>query len=539
MMLMKSFDQLGIVRGVFPKGINIDIKDKFSTPGLQPIGTENGLFYWEFSENDVEEFVHIYEKIKQMDTRSYNNMLFRLRDKCSLMQSRKISPVGCAIYATKTINKYLNFKNFIDELVDILYTFNCSEYINEELEHILKKWTWTPQLRIAIKLCGKLGKLDLLKIAYNRFYYDENLRVDLFKALMDTGNEDALPYILSFIKILEKENEKDRQIANYFKSKVYLFLPDGKRIIEDAYNSKNIRSFGRKVLSELITQGVITDTGNNVQVKNRPYYIKLARIAAVGAKIDEIKKKEALDELYLALNNENLRGHSLFALRFTNRKEAGDYIINTLKNHQCSKKDIKDAIMTLGFLAYSEGKEFIIEKYLQKVDYKVYVWAYFALIKDNSYTEKLASELFEEKTTIAEEVSEVIRQIYKSVPELRVMIIEKFKENILSTDSSKILKALKNIQLVIPAVENEFKPILEIIFEKMGYKDKEVVWRAPNVYDAVLSLINKFIGENNIPGYIEKFLFYVMNNESFSSSIRTKAMSILNNVNPGGIEANA
>lgn len=539
MLDIKTLQNLEMFKNNLPKGRNIDIKNQFSTPGLQPMGTENGLFYWEFSENDVEEFVHIYEKIKQGESRSYNAMISLLRDKCNLMVARGVSPVGCAIYATKTINSYLNFKNFIDELVEILYTFNCGEYINEELENILKKWTWMAQLRIAIKLCGKLGNLDLLKIAYNRFYYDENLRVDLFKAFMDTGNEDALPSILSFIKILDKENEQDRQIANYFKSKVYLFLPDGKSIIEDAYNSKNISSFGRKVLSELITQGVITDTGKDVKVKNRPYYIKLARIAAVGAKIDDVKKKEALNELYSALNNENLRGHSLFALRFTNRKESGDYVINTLKHYQCSKKDIKDAVMTLGFLSYSDGKEFIMDKYLQKVDYKVYVWAYFALIKDNSYIEKLASELFEEKTTIAEEVSEVIRQIYKSVPELRAKIIEKFKENILSADGTKILKALKNIQFVIPAVEIEFKPILEIIFEKMGYKDKEIIWKSPNVYDAVLSLINEFISENSIPSYIEKFLFYVMNNNSFNNSIRAKAMSILNNINPGGIEANA
>lgn len=538
MLDIKTFSELEKLKNILPKSRSVDIKDQFSTPGLQPIGCENGLFYWEFSEDDVREFVIILEKIKENDKRLYNNMILKLKEKCNSMVVRGISPIGSLLYATKTINKYMNNMGFSDEVAEILYTFNCNQHLNEELEHILKKWNWTAQLKIAIKLCGKIGNVDLLTIAYNRFYGDENLKVDIFKALMDTGREEAIPMILYFIKNLDKENEKDRQIANYFRSKIYIFLPECRTTLEETFKSRNISPFGKKVLSDLITDGVISSETTNNKVKNLSYFIELAKIAAKESKADANKKKQALEELYNALNQPNYRGHVMFALRFTNIKEAGNYIISTLKNNNCNKNEIKQAIMTLGFLAYTDEKEYILDSYLNKIDYKVYVWAYLALIKDESYIEKLASELFEEKTTLADEVSSVIKQIYKSVPILKKKIVEKFNQTIISNDHNQILKSIKNLQYVNTVVETELKPIIIIMFDKLGYSSDDIIWRNEKIQDMVLSLVREFVTEDSVPKYIENFLFYVMNSNKFSGNIRFKARNILNNINPGGIVAN-
>lgn len=517
----------------FEKNYDIDTKLSFNPTGAKIIGEEKGLFIWRFYKEDVEDFINIYSEVSNSSIDKYlaNFVQMRLEEKAKDMKSRGICPVECMLYSTKVINKQLENRLIFDAIVNVATKY-ISVYENEGIEvmsHIIKKWHWIPQLKLAISICGQIRNINLLRDIYYNFSSNDELRVYTFKALMDSGKIEIFDYILMMIKGLNKENEKDKQIANHFTDKIDIYLPDVEEQLIEFYKLPGISSFASKLISKFIK-----DINKDISMtgKNRKYFKVLADKSSPNAKLSKKEKDEHFEELVNYLNNPQYRKDVLWALRYSHRPEAGDYIIMTLKHNKCLNGEIKEAIMSLGFLKCSNAKD-IVYSYINNNDFKVYVWAYCCLIGEIQYAKDIIKEFLENKITSAQEVASVIKQFYKSVPILETELNDQLIEILRGHDEAKKIRAIENTLLVLDSLN--ITSAVNIALDIMGYNEQKTkAVYSEELQKAIMNLVQKLCSKK-IPGKIEKFLFYVMESPSFSQTIRSRAMMILKSAEEGEV----
>lgn len=75
------------------------------------------------------------------------------------------------------------------------------EEVITTLDHILMRWNWVPQLKIAILAAGKLKDADLVLKVYNKFSTESliNYKFELMKMLIYSSNKDFVSQIVTIL----------------------------------------------------------------------------------------------------------------------------------------------------------------------------------------------------------------------------------------------------------------------------------------------------------------------------------------------------
>jgi len=498
--------------------------------------TSNRVFMWLFSEKDVEDFIDIFALLRQPKI-GMNRSEFRARlvNKCNEMLKRGICPVEPLLYASKTVNKVIlndmEDQEVISDVIVEIAKDNRKEVI-DTLKHILEKWNWTPQLKIAILAAGKLKDADLVLEVYSKFSTKThiNFNFELMKMLIYSSNKDFVNQITSILSRLDGDNNKDRAIGNFFKEKFDRYM--GKAGIDELYryysiNNEYIGDFGRKMIRRLLRECLGEEKISSVAQgngANRFTYLKNLCTEYKNCDFPQRRqelKQEILDNLYS--RSPILFQSAVYCLRFTKDRDFIPELVSALNRKGIRYNEYKNAIITMGFLKNEDDS--IVEQISKRNPRLKYAkYAYYIIKGSEAYKISLVEELLR-----CQDASELydIEGILKDVIEshgMKDIIRAKLKTLLLNYNKSDVKTALTNTRKYWKQIVDT--GILDLLYEGMGYPDKPIVFDREE-QEIVLNLTREVINEQ---GRIAcKYLEYVKDRADFSTNIRNKANKILLN----------
>ncbi|WP_256861743.1 hypothetical protein [Caldicellulosiruptor bescii] len=97
-----------------------------------------------------------------------------------------ICPIEPMLYASKTVNRIIS--NDVEDHEDISDVIcEVAKYDRnvavKTLEHIISRWSWYPQIKIALLAIGKISDSELIQMAYSRFSDIKHLNYIKFELL--------------------------------------------------------------------------------------------------------------------------------------------------------------------------------------------------------------------------------------------------------------------------------------------------------------------------------------------------------------------
>lgn len=493
--------------------------------GAEVVNTpENKLFYWKFKKDDVEDFVDIFLDIKSGNVNKgiKTNVCYRLQEKSKEMMSRGICPIECMLYTSKTINYYINSdKMFAEELADIVYRIILQDKYKcyDAIEHIIKHWNWIPQLKIAIIACGKLKDVELLKSIYFEHSNDVSLKVDCFKALLDSADMELIDYVLEMMSKVNEDEECDKEIANNLFRKNFknIYSHEGVQKASGLLAYGNLTKYARNIIAKTIAEsGLKLNEDGTSTTKSGDLSVLIQECQICG-------KNNSLPENTIeCLQNPHSRRRAIIALRYTNKKEIGNYVLDVLNEGKCSVSETKEALITLGSLYCDDAKSTIYE-YLKKDEFRIYSWGATLLMRDETYCEDLVRELYEENLCTAYETAKVIRQTVNRSSKIRGCLAQHFITVMETGTEEEKIKALNSIKEIINKVN--VWDIQNEIFKIMGYKNNQFL-ATERLQMSIMDVLSKIINDNNSK-HFEDFLFYILDSNKFTQTVKLRATGIL------------
>ena len=517
-MKLTDLRDLELIKGDLNIDYEYDITGTTVT-GVEPLNNaENKLFLWKFREEDVKDFSKIYSLLREDKISEKVRLIIygKVKEKCRDMLQEGICPVECMLYTSKEINNFINNdRTLVNYMSMVIYeiTMVNKEKVIGSLEHIVVNWHWTPQLKIVIAALGRIKNSNLLEKAYYRFFNDNNLKLDLFRALINSGREEVVDYILQMISLINENSAVDKEISKCFKDKFKtVFSDDALKKAYSLLRSHGISSLARKTITYISGRDAVSIS--NSSSKN---------LGDLIVKAKSLKEFDSgISEFEELLKVRAHRKAAIIALRFTGEKSIGRLVYNTLLREKCSNMEVKEGIISLGILKYTDAYE-LIEKYLDVDQYKVYCYAYFILLGETRYCNLLSEELFKEEYVTYDETAKAINQCINSCAELKECINNSFNYFMEHCDENKQLKILNILKEVLKKCLN--KNIEESWYKLMGYIDGEIKV-GEKVQLGILELVQSVIDSKNANSY-ERFLFYILRDQRFSLNVQMVAQNML------------
>lgn len=209
-------------------GLNDSLNDRgFEIPRLRETyehddenSADNMLFVWNFYPSDLKTFVGMFNNYNNRPANeiALNNLKNDLRKKCEAMLRAECLPIECMLYASKVSNSRMNDEllNVLADRIAAVYLGNADDTV-EVLEHILDRWTWTPQKRASIRAIGLIGECDELLSKICSLVDDDELKRDIFAALMERKNRANLERAMNIVAGLRNNRDVDRDISQTFR----------------------------------------------------------------------------------------------------------------------------------------------------------------------------------------------------------------------------------------------------------------------------------------------------------------------------------
>ncbi|MBU9713853.1 hypothetical protein [Evansella tamaricis] len=522
-------EQLSKIKGSLKNYATLNYNDEESVAiGIKPDHeTQNKVFVFRFSEEDVIQFNDILSKIKKSNSRSNReNIRSQLLVKCDEMLQRQISPVECLLYSTKIINKTLSDEMLKDLLADVVA--DCVKRNNIctiSMKNILDNWKWTNQVNIVIRACGKAGLTELLEEICNKYSKINEYKYSCFIALMNSKNHQLLNYIFEILVYYNDELEDDKKIKNYFSRHfVVNFQEKGIEELRNILSSKNLHRAVQNTIDSII------GSENNI--------IEKARNSNHGNSNDVFSDCK---RIITSNKNAGKRIQAFMALGHLNSTDVGPFIIKHLanKNHSISSNEKTEAILTLGFLKYSAGKDYLHELASQR-QYKYAANGALLLMGEKGVFKKIIMDYFEEDDVEAIMVAKrVLRRLRNKVksPENKRDYIQHMNHIFTHYRGERLSLAIYNFKdLITYCGELYFNDLNDGIFQLFGYQQKRNNSDDMGVSEIPISVIDQNYMLDTLTSIIDKknsnkfhdFLFYLFNNdELFKKTIRGKAQVLL------------
>ena len=530
-MKLDTLKDLNKIYEIYELNDYIDIRGETITGAVLVNTTENRLFLWKFSMDDVKDFIVIFNKLRRSTNRNVLNVFkSELTDKCRSMLRLGISPVECLLYSSKIINSlFRQNRALLIACADIIVTtVKNDDRCLSSLEHVIKSWNWKNQLGICILSCGKLKNRDLLDYVYRQFSNDIDLKFECCVALIDSQIAIFIDYILEIITVLDEQKNIDRQIANYFSKYFEMnFFEDGLRKVGNLLsNNKSLKVFQKKIFQKVYKEEFLVDDPNRLDFAD---IVKMAKAVAPTSNVVGDKKREYLSQLLQMLNSKKIsqRANVIYALRFTDMEEVGEKLFQVFKNEKFTQSDIRTGLLTLGFLRCFQAKDYII-KFTKDVQLKYFALGALFLLGDKACIRQIAISVFSCDSHSIDNIIRVIKQVINYDKEYIKSEISNSMMEILGKNEENISSiALLNFRILVRDIKELYShEVNEMLFNLLGFRDKQVKISFDNQLN-IVNILNEIIDKHNSKNY-ENILFYLMdNNCNISTAVRTKAVTIL------------
>lgn len=532
----RSFEELKYANELF-KILELKQVPEFPVTGTGDINyTSNRVFRWLFSKEDVEDFIDIFALLRQPKVGvSRNEFKEKLINKCNEVLKRGICPVEPLLYASKTVNKIISNdmedqESISDVIVEVAK--DDMEEVITTLDHILMRWNWVPQLKIAILAAGKLKDADLVLKVYNKFSTESliNYKFELMKMLIYSSNKDFVSQIVTILSGLDGDNNRDRAIANFFKEKFDRYM--GKVGVDELYhyysiNNEYIGDFGRKIINRLLREclgeGKVSSVtyGNG---SNKFTYIKNLCIEYKNCESTQ-RRQELKQEIINNLNSKNpvLFQSAVYCLRFTKDTDFIPELISALNRNGVKYNEYKNAIITMGFLK-NQDDSIVEQLYKRNPRLKYAKYAYYKIKGSEAHKISLVEELLRcQDASELDDIVGVLKDVIEA-PGMKEIIRAKLKTLLLNNNKWDLKTALTNTRKYWKQIIDS--NILDLLYEGMGYPNKAIVFDREE-QEIVLNLTKEVIRE--LGRIACKYLEYVKDRADFSNNIRNKANRILLN----------
>lgn len=538
---IKDLRELERYRERFKGNEWVDSLGLFKPTGSRIRGEGKNLFIYHFDGDDVEDFVNIYKEIDGSNINEAFATFFRasLKDKCEEMNRKRICPVECMLYASKTVNKYLE-NRYIRETVAEVAAENITvwgEEGREVLSHIISRWHWFPQLKIAVDIARITRDRELLRKAHRIFADDERVKVDLFRALVESGDRELLPYVFNMIRNLQRNSDMDRRMLNLLEKNFYLYMPEALNEFENFLGSPGVRYYVSNRINRLLAEyrrGGL-EGGGHLQDPKR-HIIELASKANPESGFSFAEREAAFEELIGYLRNKALRRQALFAFRKTGRPEAANYIIQVLRNGNCRDGEIKDALVTLGFLGYQDDDYFLSRNFSF---FDISLWTYYYLTGREEYLERLIEHFLTGSRERAAEIISHLNQFYLGRrTEIQKAINEKLVAVLRERRAEDIVRAADNMSVALDKLNiNDMEEALAEIFRVFGFGEESAYGLDDEqAFLSLLEMTGRYYVKNaktKTGQKLERFLFHVADN--YEGKVKNRALKILKSVEEGEV----
>jgi len=506
-----------------------------STGVLPTNESENRLFIWQFDVTDIRSLVSYFNEISDSE---FNNSKFRkikedLKSIGKDIEKNNVYPVEAILYASKLINNRLTDLSLRVCLAEVIEYFLVRNEVRGEkvIRHICKNWTWSNQQKISILAAKALNNMDILSLIYNEFHDRNEVKLECFTTLIMSGNEEALDMILNMVCNLNSDYEVDIQIRNLFANKFEeKFLIKGVKAVQDVKSSRpGITRFGRRALDGIGVE--LSGTDIKLEGSNLSELIQIAR-SGIKNNEDYFSKN--------FIGTKNKRKSVLLALRYSTDKDYASKFLYELYNKNKTKIDsdeIKDTALSLALLGSDKSIE-ICKTNENITDIKPYEWGARIILGDDSVSDFLAEDYFEEKIGNISDYKKIVRGCINRNKALTGKIEKKFKELIVEANESDFCKYLKIIKNFIREYNNiaSRQIILDMINDKESSLYKRII-ESSLMQNAIINTLGDLVNEDTIKLY-QNTLFLIAKNPDFNIKIKTKANSILKDyIPPSELEA--
>ncbi|SFA89322.1 hypothetical protein SAMN05216249_104137 [Acetitomaculum ruminis DSM 5522] len=475
---------------------------------------DNCLFIWQFKEEDLKDMCKIFDayRLDVITENSKKHLQVDINKIENRMLKEGFNPVECMLYASKIINLRLsNDNNMIEILAKEI--FNICKFHEKDttdiLIHIINKWSWIPQLKVVIEVCGFLGENDLLMdLILEKFAKSKDLKSHVFNAIMKVKTQKNLERALKIISNIGT-NEEDRLIVKKFNgeirdfrkfSKVLLFLTEYKK-------TRPMSKAGQNAINQLLLDNGVV----RVNVGDMDYMRSLAE--------KSVNDEEAFIE-FMTFCYKKFDEEACYLSRFS-RPEAGEFLRTILANiSKLKKRTYNNAVISLGILGskgYKEAESIISDLYVPGLELNNYpVLVALMILMDGESMEEIIDFFVEKKEYNLSDLFFLLKMAdfnskHEVLKEFQRRLYLRYIKLISTEDRQGIIKMTKNLQMfwsreisyLIPV--NLLRYICEIL--KVYSKDSNVF---PLEVSVVISMMD--IVSHNWNALVEDTVFSIYKN---------------------------
>lgn len=305
---------------------------------------DNRMFVWNFSRADLEDFVRIFNGYGENPAAESSRYTLKaqLQEKISAMLAADCVPIECMLYASKVINSKLTNETLLVNILAEKTRDAATERLDESIEvldSILHRWTWTPQLKIAIEAAGLIGDDELLDYILSRFGEDDDFRLTVFHSFMHEKNDENFLRALKLVMNLRKNSVIDDRIAKLFKKNIAGFGTSAMQEIAKYLDNPGVSFMGKTVFTQvLLKNGSVSHVDDNMQIK----------IMAKNSKTDNDAYAK-----FLEYCREDPDKEASFLCRFSRPQIVEDYLAGVIKSGSTDTRYMGSAVISMAQFACS------------------------------------------------------------------------------------------------------------------------------------------------------------------------------------------
>jgi len=241
-------------------------------------------------------------------------------------------------------------------------------------------------------------------------------------------------------------------------------------------------------------------------------------------------EEDDFEKLFLSwMNNNQTRKDAFLAIRYSNHEKVEEMIIDTINNYDCNSIEIGTALISIAQwgsrLGISDNFFDLIEKYKTDLTKTMYCNAAMCSIGYEEEGIELIKDYLEQEIYNHRQIFSIIRDCsYKSNKLLRKSVRNVYREYFESKKEEKIIKAINGAYELCNKPKFNFKDV--VIFEIKRFINKKTSFLSENIYLSLINLIDRLLDDKNKNDFID-ILFFIIDNDSVSSEIKSKSMLIL------------
>jgi hypothetical protein len=304
---------------------------------------QSRLFTYEFRRDDLQELIQIMQPLANDTTKPTRDIaLEQIEVKLRQMEAQGISSVECMIYATKVLNKRLTsdyrLSQAIGKLVADVVLLDRQRNV-PSLYHIIRHWSWTAQVAIAVRASGSVRDLELLKEIYGSYRNVPSMKKALAEAMLESGHDEIIEPIVELVARLDDRIKTDKEVASIVeKNFLTKFGARGYKYVENyVYIEKQATGYGKRVLQRICVPQDGPQQGQD-------YWNQLAN--SVGDSITKNDVKEKHFQLLLeALESKEYQSFVIRCIAYTKRPEAGKRLYHLLFEQRFVSQDVERALL--------------------------------------------------------------------------------------------------------------------------------------------------------------------------------------------------